>query len=436
MLTSVYATAQQKTLLNVIVGNEGNFGSGNATLTNFVLENSTATDGVFLSANGIGIGDVVQSLAWINGEIYAVINNSQKVVIADPETFNQTGQISLENGASPNSMKQVSPTKAYLTDLYGNKVYVVDLNTNTVNQQAIPVGLNPDRIVTHAGFAYVANSGFGADSTIFKIDISTDEVTDTLVVARGPSGMRVDAEGRLWVVSTGYAGDFDSNYNIIEGTSKPGGITGIDLSSGEQVAFAELPSAGSDIALNSADNLLYVNTGGVRAFDLSEFKLAPDTLIKGNFYAMGYDGINQKFYLSDAKDFSSAGEVMVHGEFTEDVSTFSAGIIPGSFLFVYDTMIGTSAEKTELAAEFELSQNYPNPFNPTTSIQYTIKQSGRIRLEVFSITGQKVAELINGIQPAGSNSVQFDASNLSSGMYIYRLVTPAGSLSKKMMLVK
>lgn len=436
LLATTTLFAQNKELVNVIVGNEGNFGTGNATISNYLLESSTSTDGVFLSANGIGLGDVVQSTAWIDRKLYIVVNNSQKIVIANPVDFTQTGQITFGEGASPREILQVSDTKAYVTDLYGAKVYSVNLQNLTIAENTIGVGQNPDRMVAHNGFAYVANNGFGSDSTIFKIDINSDAVVDTFFVSRGPAGMVIDSQNILWVVCTGYAGDYDTNWNLIPGTSRPGGIYGIDLNTGDEVAFSELTSADSDIALDEGSEAVYVNSGGVRKFDTSTNTLASDTLISGSFYAMGYDSIGNSFYLSNAKDFSSAGEILLYNEMGIKTGNFDAGIIPGSFLFVYSDMISTNSETEEEINSFTLNQNYPNPFNPSTNIQFSLQQSGTVKLEVFSTTGQKVAELANGFFNSGVNVVGFDASKLASGVYIYRITTSQGSLSRKMMLVK
>lgn len=100
------------------------------------------------------------------------------------------------------------------------------------------------------------------------------------------------------------------------------------------------------------------------------------------------------------------------------------------------TVTAIGDDDTEIAGSFELEQNYPNPFNPTTNISYQIPESGEVSLKVFNMLGQEVATLINSRQNAGSYTVDFDAGNLSSGMYIYRLETAGQSLTRKMMLVK
>jgi hypothetical protein len=86
--------------------------------------------------------------------------------------------------------------------------------------------------------------------------------------------------------------------------------------------------------------------------------------------------------------------------------------------------------------DFTLSQNYPNPFNPSTEITFTLPQASQVSLRVFNLLGQEVASLVNEFRNAGTHRVTFDASNLATGMYIYRLESGANSLAKKMMLSK
>jgi hypothetical protein len=86
--------------------------------------------------------------------------------------------------------------------------------------------------------------------------------------------------------------------------------------------------------------------------------------------------------------------------------------------------------------KFELSQNYPNPFNPVTTIRYSLTQSGNVKLIVYNLLGEQIAELDNGFKEAGIHTINFNAENLNSGIYIYDL--EAGELvqSRKMLLVK
>lgn len=90
----------------------------------------------------------------------------------------------------------------------------------------------------------------------------------------------------------------------------------------------------------------------------------------------------------------------------------------------------------ETPEKFTLDQNYPNPFNPVTVINYQLPRNSNVRLEVFDMSGRHITTLINSQQNAGIHSVKFDGSNLSSGVYMYRLEASGISLTKKLTLIK
>lgn len=96
----------------------------------------------------------------------------------------------------------------------------------------------------------------------------------------------------------------------------------------------------------------------------------------------------------------------------------------------------TPGSGNELPVRMELSQNYPNPFNPATVISYQLPESGSVSLEVFDMTGRRVAILQEGMRTAGSHTVEFNASQLSSGVYMYRLQSAGNTLTRKMSLIK
>ena len=91
---------------------------------------------------------------------------------------------------------------------------------------------------------------------------------------------------------------------------------------------------------------------------------------------------------------------------------------------------------TEVPMLFDLEQNFPNPFNPATQIGYSLQESMRVRLRVYDLLGREVATLVDGLQSAGNHEVTFNAGNLPSGSYMYRIDTQNGSTSKMMSLLK
>jgi hypothetical protein len=102
--------------------------------------------------------------------------------------------------------------------------------------------------------------------------------------------------------------------------------------------------------------------------------------------------------------------------------------------------VPTSVERDESGndspSSITLEQNYPNPFNPLTVIGFRLSVSGDVTLKVYDTLGREVAVLINEAMPAGEHSVDFDASNLASGVYLYRLESSGGSAMKRMTLIK
>jgi hypothetical protein len=101
--------------------------------------------------------------------------------------------------------------------------------------------------------------------------------------------------------------------------------------------------------------------------------------------------------------------------------------------FAYSSIVEVDVE---IPSVFDLAQNYPNPFNPSTNINYFLPIDTKVKLSVYSVTGELVKELVDDFQSAGSYTVNFDAGNLASGMHIYRIVAGDFVKSHKMMLLK
>jgi|GEM_PF-3246004 len=96
--------------------------------------------------------------------------------------------------------------------------------------------------------------------------------------------------------------------------------------------------------------------------------------------------------------------------------------------------VGVNDEVADLS--YSLDQNYPNPFNPSTAITFSVPEAGNVSLKVYDMLGREVATLINGSMNAGSHTVNFNANNLATGMYMYTLKTENFTSSKKMLLLK
>ncbi|MCO6446366.1 MAG: T9SS type A sorting domain-containing protein [Ignavibacteriota bacterium] len=110
-----------------------------------------------------------------------------------------------------------------------------------------------------------------------------------------------------------------------------------------------------------------------------------------------------------------------------------------SLFVLYNTgnVSGISEENFQQIPEnFSLSQNYPNPFNPSTTIRFELPESDIVTLKIFNILGEEVSTLVNTELKAGKHEYQFNANNLSSGIYFYRIQAGSFTETKKMILIR
>lgn len=117
-------------------------------------------------------------------------------------------------------------------------------------------------------------------------------------------------------------------------------------------------------------------------------------------------------------------------------STLYTGTVNGAIYKAASNVTGVKTEGSKIPTEFNLGQNYPNPFNPSTMINVAIPKAGSYKMQVFDVTGQIVATLMEGEYQPGNLKVEFNASTIPSGIYFYRLTGDNVNLTKKMILMK
>ena len=146
------------------------------------------------------------------------------------------------------------------------------------------------------------------------------------------------------------------------------------------------------------------------------------------------------YYCGPAAAFGNFGGANMLGNWVLSVADGVAGdqgiILGWGLRFNGDNITGVSNVSNEIPGKYNLSQNYPNPFNPVTKIAYALPKSGLVSIKVYDILGREVALLINEVKNAGNYSVDFNASNFTSGVYFYKLESNGFSDIKKMMLIK
>jgi len=149
---------------------------------------------------------------------------------------------------------------------------------------------------------------------------------------------------------------------------------------------------------------------------------------------------------SDAEPFQNVGESVTFSggvgfvgapQRSDHLYGVPDGGGPGA-VYQFDlSSVGVATERVpELPSEIQLRAAYPNPFNPSTTIPFALPEAGPVQLEVFDTLGRVVRVLVDDVRPVGEHTVSFDASGLASGVYLYRLTSPAGSQVRTMVVLK
>lgn len=280
---------------------------------------------------------------------------------------------------------------------------------------------------------YLQNAGSAPSQAVFKL--SPTYSTDDGVLA-GNMDLRV-----------AYSSDNRATWN---GVGPVDHVT--DLSSVSTPIVSDSLDPNISIATGTSIFVALANaTGGVNSIpvELTSFTLSSDNGLVTLNWSTATELNNNGFEIERSVDnsiFHTIGFVNGYGTTTEakNYSFVDENISTGTYYYrlkqidfdgsvTYSQVISSDVT---VATEFNLSQNYPNPFNPSTRIKYSIVESGLVKLSVYNLLGEVVSILVNQNQEAGFYNVQFDASNIQSGVYFYKLESGNQVETKKMMLIK
>jgi hypothetical protein len=146
----------------------------------------------------------------------------------------------------------------------------------------------------------------------------------------------------------------------------------------------------------------------------------------GNYKRIGF--VNGNGNSSSPKDYSFVDNKVSTGKYSYRLKQIDND---GQFEYSKSIEVDMSGVK-----KFELSQNYPNPFNPSTTIKFNLPEAGMVKLTLFNILGQQIRTIVNEFKESGTHTINFDASDLNSGMYIYKIESGSFVQTRKMTLIK
>ena len=311
----------------ILVTNEGPFGNGSGNITFISEDYSTVTQNIYRTVNGTELGNIVQSMGFQDDNAYIVVNNSNKIMIANRYSFEAVDSIKVGVN-NPRYFMGADGSKGYVTnwgdpnDTADDFVAVLDLRDNTVSS-AIPVSFGPERMVSYNNKIYVAHQGgFGQNNLISVISGNTLE--STITVGDAPNSMVVLGNS-LFVLCGG-----NPNYT---GNETAGSLVEINLSNNEILNTYTFGTVEHPSSLTmDGSNLFYSLDGKVYSLNVASISLPGNDIVDGFFYALkAKDGM---LYATDADDFASRGSLLIYDLSTnQQVQNFQTGIVPGGIYF-------------------------------------------------------------------------------------------------------
>jgi hypothetical protein len=318
----------------VFVLNEGTYMYANASLSFYDPMADTSSNNLFYLVNGSPIGDVGQSLAMINKDLYIVVNNSNYIYKVNAETMvcDTMHPYLLTDFYSPRYMLPLSAEKAYVSDLSGLNLWVINPKEMT-HTGSIVMDKPTETMVQVGQEVYVTNwSRYYhpeiQNNTVQVVDAVNDVKVAEIVVGYEPNGMVVDKDGFVWVMCEGDVNDFDM----------PSTLWRIDPMTKQATLVRTFPKKALNLAIDPSGTVLYylhgedVYRASIYAADHDDasFCIASDGR---TFYKISVNPYDGDLYVSDAKNYMVSGTVYRYSSDGLLLSSFNAGICPGYFLF-------------------------------------------------------------------------------------------------------
>lgn len=314
----------------VFIINEGNFGSGNGSLSFLNFDSLKIYNDIFYSANDRPLGDVPLSMNFFEDEIWLIINNSAKIEVMDNSDLSSLFVIT--GFSSPRFLLKISDEKAYLSDLYSSEISILNLKSKQT-EGSIPIGRSSEQLVLAGGKVFAAfwsNFKFPdlENNQLMVIDPQTDALADSVLVGKEPNSMVLDAAGKLWVLCSGgfIAEEFPTLHRINPHS----------LETEIVLTFGDIQTSPSSLCINGTGDTLYFLNQGVYQMPVLQDHLPETPLIAQSgrlFYTLGVDPKSSDILLSDAIDYQQRGVVFQYSSQGDLKGTYFAGIIPGRFVF-------------------------------------------------------------------------------------------------------
>ncbi len=322
----------QPTASGLFIVNEGNYGAGNATLSYFSPETNTVAQEVFYRANDARLGDVANSMTIHDKMGWVVVNGSNVVFAIAADTYVEKGRIST-GLTSPRWMHFISDEKAYVTQMYDNRIAIVNPKTYSVTGyidvpgQEASTG-STEMMVQVGKYVYV--NCWSYQKTIIRIDTDTDKVDATLEVGVQPKSMVLDRDNNLWVLTDG--GGWDGNPVGYEAPSL------VKVNTRDFTVAMKLEMNLGDytptLAINGTRDRLYWIQNDVYTMPITSTELPATPVIRSNgnyYYGLTIDPERGDIFIADAVDYVQNGRLLRYDSDGASIGTVATGICPHAF---------------------------------------------------------------------------------------------------------
>ena len=314
----------------LFITNEGNFQYGNASLSYYDPKTKTIENEVFYRANAMKLGDVAQSMIIRDSIGWVIVNNSHVVFAININTFKEVGRIT--NLTSPRYMHFISDEKAYITQLWDNRIFIVNPRRYEVighiecPDMTMESG-STEQIVQYGKYLYI--NCWSYQNRILKIDTETDQVVDELIVGIQPTSLVLDKNNKLWTITDGgyegspYGHEVPSLYCIDAET--------FTIEKQFRFRFGDAPS---EVQLNAAGDMLYWINDDIWAMSVDADRPPVRPFLPSNgtiYYGLTVSPYNGDVYIADAIDYQQQGKIYRYSTDGELIDQFYVGIIPGAF---------------------------------------------------------------------------------------------------------
>jgi hypothetical protein len=307
----------------VFILNEGNFKWGNGSLSYYSYDSTKIYNDIFLKINGWPLGDVPNSITTIGNNTYIVVNNSGKIEVVKRNTLESIATI---NGLiSPRNISMVNSNKAYVTSIYSDSVAIINLVDNSISGY-INLRRSSEAIAVSGSKAFISNWMGGKE--IMIINSLNDKVVDSVEVGIEPESMAIDKYNKLWVLCNGGWNRQNFAELIVINT-----ITNLIEN---RLVFPTKEASPSCLQIDGKGETLYYLENGVRQMSIGSMTLPVTPLIPESgayFYKIAINPVNSDIFITDAVDYVQSGNVLFYKKDGTFVSTYKAGIIPGSMCF-------------------------------------------------------------------------------------------------------